>query len=113
MAYDEALAARVRLALIARTGYREKKMFGGVCFMLHGHMACGVLQDNLIVRVGPRLYDEALEKPHARVFDLTGKPMTGWVQVESLGWKPQGVLEAWLALGVGHALSLPPKRCGR
>lgn len=113
MAYDKSLADRVRLALLARQGFEEKKMFGGLCFMLHGHMACGVLRDHLIVRVGLKLYGEALDKPHAGVFDLTGRPMKGWVRIEPGGWRPQGTLEAWLGLGVAHALSLPPKTGGR
>lgn len=109
MAYDENLAARIRKVLIERDGYAEKKMFGGICFLLHGNMACGIVRDLLIVRVGPQRYAEALAQPHAGVFDFTGRPMTGWVQVGPPGWKPEDTFQAWVQRGVDYALSLPPK----
>ena len=74
MAYDEALAERLRQVLDDQEGIRERKMFGGLAFMLHGNMCCGVEQDRLMVRVGPDRYDEALGRPHARVMDFTGRP---------------------------------------
>ncbi len=109
MAYNEELAGRVRQALIARDGYNEKKMFGGICFLLHGNMACGIVRDLLIVRVGPERYAEALDRPHAAVFDMTGRPMRGWVQIGPAGWEPSGALEEWLQLGVDYALTFAPK----
>lgn len=109
MSYDEELAARVRLLLVERKGYDEKKMFGGLCFLLRGNMACGILRDFLIVRVGPGRYAEALEQPHAALLDFTGRPMTGWVQVSPAGWRGAQELAAWVQRGVDYALSLPPK----
>ncbi len=109
MAFNEDLAARVRQVLIERDGYSERKMFGGLCFMLHGNMACGIVRDLLIVRVGPQRYAEALEQPHAAVFDFTGRPMTGWVQVSPAGWAQDASLASWVRQGVDYALSLEPK----
>jgi len=109
MAYDEGLAHRVRELLAEQAGFVEKKMFGGVGYMLHGNMACGVNQENLIVRVGPEQYETALARPHTRVFDITGRPMTGWVVVEPAGYESDAALEAWVRQGVDFALSLPPK----
>jgi hypothetical protein len=109
MAFNEALAQRVRSLLIAKPGFLEKKMFGGICFMLHGNMACGVVKDLLVVRVGPGRYNEALERPHCSLFDLTGRPMTGWVQVSADGWNSAQLLSGWVEMGVACALSLPAK----
>jgi hypothetical protein len=109
MAYDATLATRVRALLIPRDGYDEKKMFGGICFMLHGRMACGIVRDMLIVRVGRQAYHAALFRPHAAAFDLTGRPLTGWVQVGPEGWAKDDELAAWVEGGVVYALSLPPR----
>lgn len=109
MAYDEELAQRIREVLAGQPGLVEKKMFGGVGFMLQGNMACGVNQENLIVRVGPGRYQEALDRPHARVFDMTGRPMKGWVSVDPGGYKAKSDLQDWVQQGVAFALSLPPK----
>ena len=87
MAYDEGLAQRVRETLDDLSGLVEKKMFGGVGYMLHGNMACGVHKDKLIVRVGPEGYDEATSRPHTAPFDITGRAMKGWVMVEAAGYK--------------------------
>jgi TfoX/Sxy family transcriptional regulator of competence genes len=112
MAYDQELAARVRAALIPLDGYDEKQMFGGLCFLLHGHMACGLVRDLLIVRVGPAAYAAALAQPHAALFDLTGRPMTGWVQVSPAGVRSEAELSAWLRQGIDFARSLSPKAAG-
>jgi len=112
MAYDEGLAQRMRDAMSnieGLTGLDEKKMFGGIGFMLKGNMACGVHGDELIVRVGPARYDDALALPHARPFDLTGRPMKGWVWVGQEGFEEEAELESWMHKGVDFALSLPPK----
>ncbi|PLX85177.1 MAG: RNA methyltransferase [Desulfuromonas sp.] len=109
MAYSEELAGRIRVELIAREGYVEKKMFGGICFMLKGNMACGIVGDFLIARVGPVKYAEALDEPHAALFDFTGRPMTGWVKVAPEGWNAETDLKKWVQMGVDYALSLPPK----
>ena len=109
MAYDEGLAQRVRDLLEGHPGYVEKKMFGGVGYMLRGNMACGVNKDDLIVRVGLDRYEEALTQPVARVFDMTGRPMKGWVVVEPQGVEEDEDLEGWVQQGVDFALTLPPK----
>lgn len=109
MAFDETLAARVRQLLIPRDGYDEKKMFGGICFLLHGRMVCAIVRDRLIVRVGPDGYDDALSHPHVELFDLTGRPMTGWVQVAPKGWTRDDDLADWVERGAAYAASLPRK----
>ena len=109
MAYDEGLAQRVREEIGELPGYVEKKMFGGVGFMLHGNMACGANGADLIVRVGPERYESALAEPHTRPFDLTGRPMRGWVFVDAEGIEAEGEFRAWIKRGVEHALSLPAK----
>jgi TfoX/Sxy family transcriptional regulator of competence genes len=110
MAYDELLAVRIRAALSGQSGLKEAKMFGGVGFLLNGNMACGVHKNDLIVRVGSEKHAQALSRPNARVFDLTGKPMTGWVSVSSAGFASEQDLKGWLRLGVDFANTLPPKR---
>ena len=87
MPYDEELAGRVREVLRATEGVSERKMFGGLAFMLNGNMCCGVDQTNLMLRVGPERYDEALAKPHAGLFDFTGRPMRGFVYVSQEGFE--------------------------
>ena len=79
MAYDEGLAQRVREVLAERSDLSERKMFGGLCFLVNGNMCCGVVRDELMVRVGPDAYDESLSLPHARKMDITGRPMKGFV----------------------------------
>ena len=107
MAYDQTLAERVRSAL-ARHGVVEKKMFGGLAFMLRGNMCCGVLRDDLIVRVGPQKFAQALSMPHARPMDITGRPMKGFVMVGPAGYGTDEALTQWITLGVDSAGSLPP-----
>ncbi len=109
MAYDEALAARVRSALRNESGVTEKKMFGGVAFMLNGNMACGIISDEIMVRVGPHSHEDALSRPHARPMDFTGRPMRGLVYVGRPGFESDPDLAAWVELGASFARSLPPK----
>ncbi len=109
MPFDPDLAHRTRHLLSRRLDLVERKMFGGLAFMLSGNMACGVAGDNLIVRVGPAAYDEALESPFAREFDLTGRPLRGLVLVEPEGVETDAELRAWVERGVEFALSLPAK----
>jgi hypothetical protein len=109
MAYDERLAERVRETLGELPGLVEKRMFGGVGYMVLGNMACGVNEDNLIIRVGPARYEEALREPNTRPFDLTGRPMKGWIYVGPEGHETVEELEQWVQQGVEFALSLPPK----
>ena len=84
-------------------------MFGGVGFMLQGNMACGVNGADLIVRVGPERYESALAEPHTKLFDMTGRPMKGWVVVIPEGYEANGDLKAWVQRGVAYAMSLPAK----
>ena len=109
MAYDEALARRIRAAMGEPPGLVEKKMFGGVGFLVSGNMACGVHKDTLIVRVGVDNYQAALARPHAAPFDMTGRPMTGWVMVAPAGCSDDAALRAWVEPAVDYALTLPPK----
>jgi TfoX/Sxy family transcriptional regulator of competence genes len=109
MAFDEGLAQRIREVLLDNPNIDEKKMFGGLSFLLLGNMSCGVIKDELIVRVGPDLFDTWIEKPHARPFDFTGKPMNGWITVSSEGLTEDQELREWVSLGVEFASSLPPK----
>lgn len=109
MAYDDALAARVRKLLQRRAAYGEKQMFGGLCFLLHGNMCCGIVGSDLMARVGPERYDAALMSPHARPMDFTGKPLTGYVYVAPSGTKRQRDLERWVGLCVEFASTLKPK----
>ena len=108
VAYDEGLAQRVRESLIPRE-LEEKKMFGGIGFLVTGNMVCGVLSDSFIVRVGPERYQEALSQPHTHEFDFTGRAMTGWVVVGPEGHEADASLDDWVMLGLTFALSLPPK----
>ena len=108
MAYNLKLAERIRSELHGMP-FVEKKMFGGVGLLLNGNLACGVNKDNLIVRVDPEKHGALLKKPHAKPFDLTGKPMKGWLIVEADGVKTDKQLSAWVKEGVEFALTLPPK----
>jgi hypothetical protein len=109
MAYDENLAGRIRTALRDHPNLSEQKSFGGISFLLNGNMACGVIKEELIVRVGPEKHAELLALPHARPFDFTGRPMKGWLTVEPGGLGTDQDLEAWVQRGVDFAASLPPK----
>jgi hypothetical protein len=109
MAYDEGLAQLIRETLDEQPGFVEKKMFGGVGFMLHGNMACGVHKDKLIVRVGTEQYEEVMRMPHTLPFDITGRVMKGWVMVEAAGYESDDDLKEWGQRGVDFALTLPPK----
>jgi TfoX/Sxy family transcriptional regulator of competence genes len=109
MAYDDSVARRVREAMGKRGDVAEKKMFGGIAYMVRGNMCCGVTGDRLMVRVGPEGYKAALARPHASVMDFTGRPMKGFVYVEPAGFASAGDLEEWIARAVEFARSLPPK----
>jgi hypothetical protein len=109
MAYDEVLARRVRDQLAATASVSEKAMFGGLAFLLGGNMAVGISGDHLMVRVGPQAYDDALEESHTRPFDMTGRPMRGWILVAPDGLADDEALGGWVDRGVAHAASLPAK----
>lgn len=84
-------------------------MFGGICFMVCGHMSCGTVKDELVVRVGPDAYEDALGRPHARPMDFTNRPLRGFVFVAKEGIANQRSLAVWVGRGVAFAESLPPK----
>ena len=109
MAYDEELAARIQDILVGQPDLEVKKMFGGMGYLVQGNMACGVYKDMLIVRVGPDAYDESLEYPHTRPFDMTGRAMKGWVMVEPPSFSSKAELKQWVQTGLDFALTLPPK----
>ncbi len=109
MAYDERLAERIREVLRGRGDVFEKKMFGGLAFMVRGNMCCGVVGDDLMVRVGPDGYEAALERPHARPMDFTGKPLKGFVYVAPEGIATRPTLETWVGLARDFVETLPAK----
>lgn len=109
MAYDEQFAARVRSILQEEAGFDEKKMFGGIAFMLDGNMACGVMQDGLMVRVGPEEYEQALLQPGARPFDMGSKRMKAWVAVDESSLDEDSDLESWVQAGIDYSRTFPPK----
>ena len=109
MAYDEDLADRVRAVFAGRPGVREQKMFGGLCFMLDGNMACGILGSELVVRVGKENLEDALSQPHSRPFDMTGRPIRSFIYVAAQGIAADAGLAEWTGLGIAYAESLPPK----
>ena len=108
--YNQNLVERIRTILEGHTGIIEKKLFGGVGFILHGNMACGVQGDDLIVRVGIDNNDKALSQPFVRPFMAPGgKPMAGWVLVAPEGLGTDQYLQRWVELGYEYASSLPKK----
>jgi len=109
MAYDEGLAQRLREIFADRYEVEEKRMFGGIAFMLRGHMCCGVVGDTLMVRTGPDHYAAALQRPHAREMNFTDKVMKGFVYVDPAGVEDDEDLQAWVTLGVGFVNTLPGK----
>ena len=109
MAYDESLASRVKETLSGHPDIAERKMFGGLAFMLAGNMCCCVTDKGLMVRVGPEGYAEALTLPHAGVMDITGRPMRGWVLVQPAGLVSRAGLADWVERGVAFAATLPAK----
>ena len=110
MAYDEGLAERIRQIVIDRPGVSEKKMFGGLAFMLNDYMFCGVTGDELMARVGPDNYAPSLAKKHVREMDFTGRSMKGYVYVASEGLESDQELAYWIDLCAGFVLTLPPKK---
>jgi hypothetical protein len=111
--YDEMLAARVRNVLAADPDVGdkavEKKMFGGLAFMVRGHMCCGITGENLMVRLGEAQELESLAEPHVRPMDFTGRPLKGFVYVEPEGTRSTKDLSKWVSRSIRHVASLPPK----
>ena len=109
MSFDETLAEKVRGVLKGKRGVTEKKMFGGLCFLLHGNMLCGVEKNRLMVRVGPDRYDSLLKLKHAHPMDFTGKPLKGFLYVSPEGVKRKDSLAKWVDRSLEFAQSLPKK----
>lgn len=109
MAFSKSLAARIRQLVGARRGIAEKKMFGGVGFLLEGNMLVGVWQNSLIARLGPEQGTLALEEPHVGPFDITGRAMKGWVMVEPDGIENDDQLGRWIERASAFVATLPAK----
>ena len=109
MTKDEELAARVRPLLKRRKGFSEKKMFGGVCFLLNGNMCCGTWKGSLIARLDKEDHDDIQREPHTREFDVTGRVMKGWARVMPAGIQQADDLKAWVQRSAKFAGALPPK----
>jgi TfoX N-terminal domain len=109
MPFDEGLADRLRPLLPRRAGFTEKKMFGGIGHLWHGNMCVGVWKQSLIARVGTDQYQAALSEPHAVEFDITGRPMQGWVLIEPEGIARDDDLRAWVQRAVDFVRTLPRK----
>jgi TfoX/Sxy family transcriptional regulator of competence genes len=109
MAFDEVLAERIRAVLAARSGVTERKMFGGIAFMLDGNMAVGIVGEDLMVRLDPADAERALAEPHSRPMDFTGRPPKNMVYVAPEGAASDTDLASWVEAGAAHAASLPPK----
>lgn len=109
MAYDEELAARIRARMDDPLGVTERKMFGGLAFLVYGNMCCGIVGRDLMARVGPDNYEKALAKPFVRPMDFTGKPLKGMVYVDAGGIESDAALDAWLDDCRAFVATLPPK----
>ena len=107
VAYNEELAGRVRVALADRTDVEEKKMFGGLSFMVAGQMCCGVLKNDLVVRIEPTEFDKLVAQPHVRPFDFSGRPMQGMVYVENSGLADPEALQTWVQRGTDYIAAHP------
>ena len=109
MTYSQSLADRIRSVLGARKGVVEKQMFGGVGYLLNGNMLVGVWKTSLIARIGPERYAAALQQPHVREFDITGRPMKGWVLIEAEGVDDDVPLREWIERAIQFVAKLPAK----
>lgn len=109
MAYDEQLALRIRNELGRRTNLAEKKLFGGIGFLLNGNICCGAWKEFLILRLGDDAARHVLAEEYARPFDITGRPMRGWAMVEPVGWRDAQRLSRWVGWAVEFTAGLPPK----
>jgi TfoX/Sxy family transcriptional regulator of competence genes len=111
MAHDEQFAARIRDVLVDEEGVTDRKMFGGLAVMVNGHMACGVVGNDLMLRLGEKGTEHALERPHVRPMDFTGRPAKAMVYVSPQGLRGRA-LRSWVEKAVAHARALPPKSDG-
>lgn len=113
MAYDTDLAARLRDLLAGPLPIAEKEMFGGLAFMMDGHMFVGIIGDQLMVRVGPDQHAAALAQPHVRPMDFSGRPMRGYVYVAADGLIEDAALRSWCELALQFVGTLPPKAAAK
>ena len=109
MPYDETLAERLRPLFRGKYSVKEKRMFGGLSFMVNGHMCCGIVGNDLVVRTGPDRFSEAIRQPHARPMDFTGRPMKGFVYVAPAGYRSDLDLRSWTRRGLDFVLRQAPK----
>jgi hypothetical protein len=110
MAYDEELADRIRQVMSAESGLTEKRMFGGLAFMIDGHLAVSASgQGGLLLRVDPARTDELVEPPQVRRFQMRGRELDGWLHVDPAAVRAEADLRSWVSTGIGYARSLPPK----
>lgn len=111
MAYDEDLANRIRELVGMEPGLTEKRMFGGLAFLINGNMSVSASgQGGVLLRVDPAETDALLSKPHAHAFEMRGRAMQGWLRVDAEGLRTKRQLEPWVARGVAYARSLPSKQ---
>ena len=110
MAYDQGLADRIRGIIDHRPGFSERKMFGGICFMLNGNMCCGVLKTDLIVKLSEQDAGSRLKNPHVRLFDFSGKPMKSMLYVSPAGCDSDATLHNWVEAACAFALQKAPKK---
>lgn len=109
MTYNRQLAERMRRRFKAETGAVEKALFGGIGFLINGNMACGLNKQDLIVRLSEHDFEQALKRPHVRMFNMTGRPMKGWIVVSGGEYASEAALKGWIDKAISHASSLPPK----
>ena len=109
MPFDENLASRLRKLVTGDFAVKEMRMFGGLAFMVNGHMCCGIVRENLVVRTSPEDSDKLLAKPHTKPMDFTKRPMKGFLYVLPAGYRTDSALKKWLQCGLDFVLSLPPK----
>jgi hypothetical protein len=109
MSYDETLADRIRELIGRRKNLIEKKMFGGIGYFLNGNICCGAWKEFLILRLGEDAARQVLGEPHARPFDITGRPMRGWAMIEPAGWQDETKLRRWVTWAADFTSTLPAK----
>ena len=109
MAYDEAIADRLRVVLRRRKGVSERRMFGGIAFLINGNMCCGVVDDKIVLRLGEQGAADALTERHTREMDFTGRPLKTMVYVQPTGFRTDADLRAWVGRAVAFTRTLPPK----
>ncbi len=108
--YNATLEEKIDDAAKRWQNVEKKKMFGGVCYLLKGNMAFGIYKDFLIVRMNKEQGEQSLKNANVQPFDITGRPMAGWVMVREAGWESKAALEKWIGMGKQYALSLPEKK---